>query len=316
MFCKACGAKMEDSHLVCQMCGTKKGAGKAFCEHCGTVRQVGVSFCQECGNKFVDDENAAPVQSASVPVSQQTPAQQFQSASTQDNSQYMPAKKFCRSCGAQVMNTDKVCSTCGVKVGEGVSYCPHCAAPVANPQAIACTSCGMSLKEPFDAGEYFKKFADNFTNVFKNNDILTIILDYGGYLMSFLTFIFSFLPVIYIYVFGFSESYSAYSLVPFCGILFLLAFLFSVARFVPHVDDFINKNEKIGPFAIFVAPALMLLSIVILALNVMNASAAYFTYKTVSCGFTFWGVLLIIFVLAAVSASVFSFLRKKGIVKF
>ena len=62
MFCKACGAKMEDSHLVCQMCGTKKGAGKAFCEHCGTVRQVGVSFCQECGNKFVDDENAAPVQ--------------------------------------------------------------------------------------------------------------------------------------------------------------------------------------------------------------------------------------------------------------
>ncbi len=319
MYCKACGAAIEDSHVCCQMCGTKKGVGKAFCESCGAVRQVGMAFCQECGAKFNDDDQAeASAAGASVPVSQQTTAQQFQSAAQQDNSQYMPAKKFCRNCGGQVMNNQAICTKCGVKVGEGNSYCPHCAAPVANPQAIACTSCGMSLKEPFNVSKYFKQYADNFTNIFKDNDVLTLLLDYGAYLVSFVTFILSLLPIIYISVVGYSYSYSAFTLVPFCGFLFLLAFLVSAARFVPHVDEFIKNNEKLGKFYIFLTPGLMLLSTLILILNVLNGSAAAssYVYVAASCGFTFWGVLLIIFVLAAVAASVLSYLRKENIIKF
>ena len=193
-----------------------------------------------------------------------TPAQQFQSAATQNNADYMPAKKFCRSCGAQVMNTDNVCSKCGVKVGEGSSFCPHCAAPINNPQQVVCTSCGMSLKNTFDVTSYLKQFADNFTKIFKDNDVLTLILDWGSYLASFLIFILSVLPTCYVSatVFGVtaSENFNTwYS--PLGGFLFLLAFLVSIARFVPHVDEFIKKNEVINKFCIFVVPGLSVIAL-------------------------------------------------------
>lgn len=324
MYCKSCGAAMDPSHLVCQMCGVKKGLGRAFCENCGSVRQVGTAFCQECGFKFVDDVQAEQGYAApSVPLSQQTPAQQFESAAVQNNSQYMPAKKFCRNCGGQVMNTQAICTRCGVKVGQGTSFCPHCAAPVANPQAIACTSCGMSLKEPFNASAYFQQFADNFTNIFKDNDVLTLLLDYGAYLASFLTFILSLLPIAYVSVsvLGYSSSQDFNSWFnPFCGFLFLLAFLVSVARFVPHVDNFIKGNALVNKFAVFVVPALMLVSMLLITISILSGAGAGFAASTVyasaGCGFTFWGVLLILVVLASVAASVLSYLRKQGIVKF
>ena len=319
MYCKSCGAAMDESFLVCQMCGIKKGAGKAFCEKCGAVRQFGAEFCQECGNKFVDEEAAVDASAASVPYAQQTPAQQFESGASQNQSEYyMPAKKFCRSCGAQVMNNQVVCTKCGVKVGEGRSFCPHCAAPVANPEAVACVSCGMSLKEPINVGNYVNQFADNFTEIFKKNDVLTLLLDYGANFASFLTMLLSMLPIIYIYVIGYTESFSAFRVDAFTGILFILAFLVSVARFVPHVDDLLRKNLNIGKYYVFVTPGLMLLSTLILVIRVLSgaAGASAYTYVLASVGFTFWGVLLILVVLAAVAASVLSFLRHEGIIKF
>ncbi len=316
-YCKSCGSAMEDSHLICQNCGTKKGLGTAFCDKCGAVRQVGMAFCQECGNQL-NDQPAAPT-AGSVPYAQQNAYQQNASVASQDNSQYLPPKKYCRNCGSQVMNNQAICTKCGVKVGTGNSYCMHCAAPVANPQAVACTSCGMSLKPPFDIGKYVNQFVENFTNIFKTNDIVGLLLDYGAHFISVLTFIFSLLPCIYIYVLGYSETYSVFSLVPLCGILFILALLVSVARFVPHVDDFITKNQQqFGKFYVFLTPALMVLSALILIINVINGAAAgaSYIYINVSCGFTFFGVLLLILVFVAAGASVLSFLRKEGIVKF
>lgn len=322
MFCKSCGAKMEDNHVVCQMCGTKKGEGRAFCENCGSVRQYGMAFCQECGFKFVDVESSEPAQTT-APYAQQTPAQQFQSGSQQDQSQYMPEKKFCRGCGAQVMNTDKICSKCGVKVGEGKAFCPHCAAPIPSPDASVCVTCGKPLKEAFDVASYGKKFADNFTNIFKDNDVLSIILDWGSYLASFVIFILSFLPTCYVSVslFGISssESFSVW-FSPFAGFLFLLAFLVSIARFVPHVDDFIKSNEVLNRFAVFAVPGLSLIALGLVTISILSGAAAGFSasnaYASAGAGFTFWGILLIIFVLASVAAAVFSFLRKEGKVKF
>ena len=323
MYCKSCGAKMEDSHVACQMCGIKKGVGKAFCENCGSVRQFGMLFCQECGFKFVDDENAQQAVNTSVPISQQTPAQQFQSAATQNNSDYMPAKKYCRNCGSQVMNTDNVCSKCGVKVGEGSLFCPHCAAAINNPQQVVCTSCGMSLKNTFNASSYFKQFADNFTNIFKDNDVLTLILDWGSYLASFVIFILSVLPTCYVSatLFGvtaFENFNTWYS--PLGGFLFLLSFLVSIARFVPHVDDFIKKNEVVNKFCIFVVPGLSVIALGFVTIGIFSGAMAGFAassaYASASAGFTFWGILLILFVLASAVAAVLSFLRKQGKVKF
>ena len=82
MFCKNCGAHMEDSYNVCQNCGTRKGLGVAFCDKCGAVRQAGMAFCQNCGAKMEDTPVASQ---ASTPYSQQTTAQQFQSNASVNN---------------------------------------------------------------------------------------------------------------------------------------------------------------------------------------------------------------------------------------
>lgn len=323
MYCKSCGAAMEDSFLACQMCGVKRGIGRAFCEKCGSVRQFGADFCEECGNKFSDDDQqAAPV--TNVPISQQTPAQQFESAAAMNNSQFMPEKKFCRNCGSQVMSTQAVCTKCGVKVGDGKAFCPHCGAAVTNPEQIACTSCGMSLKSVFNVGDYLNKFANNFTDSFKDKDVLTILLDYGAYLLSFLTFIFSFLPCCFVsvYLFGVSssESFSIWNMSGFCGFLYLLAFLVSIARFVPHVDDFINNNQQLGKYYIFIVPGLMLISLAFSTISVVAGAAGGAMASTAlggaSAGYNFLGILLIIFVLAACAASILSFLRKEGKINF
>ncbi|MBR2177481.1 MAG: hypothetical protein IJ861_11150 [Clostridia bacterium] len=321
MYCKSCGSFMEDTFNVCQNCGTKKGEGASFCDKCGAIRQVGTAFCQECGNQLNDQ----PVSSAqaSTPYSQQTTAQQFQSQAQADSSQYLPPKKYCRNCGKQVMNNQVICTACGVKVGEGKAFCPHCAAPVSNPEAAACLSCGMSLKPSFDIPGFFKKFADNFTGIFApGTDIKVTLLDYGAILLSALVFIFALLPSITVSVsfFGITESESAsiFQISGFAGFLLVLALLVSIARFVPFVDDFIKNNAKIGKYYVLVAPALMVLGVGIVTIAVLRygaaaavASAGY-SYADVSCYFNVLGWILIIFVLAAAGSAVLSFLRKEG----
>ena len=139
----------------------------------------------------------------------------------------------------------------------------------------------------------------------------------------FLIYILSVLPKCYIFatVFGVqaSDNFNTwYS--PLGGFLFLLAFLVSIARFVPHVDDFIKSNEVLNRFAVFAVPGLSLIALGLVTISILSGAAAGFSasnaYASAGAGFTFWGILLIIFVLASVAAAVFSFLRKEGKVKF
>ncbi len=323
MFCKNCGAHMEDSYNVCQNCGTRKGLGVAFCDKCGAVRQAGMAFCQNCGAKMEDTPVASQ---ASTPYSQQTTAQQFQSNASVNNQQYMPAKLYCRNCGKQMMNNQAICTACGVKKGDGNSFCPHCAAPVSNPQQVACTSCGMSLVKAFDFGAYINEFGKNFASVF-SGDILGNLLEYGANLLSFLTFVFSFLPCVTFTVsaFGYSESdlHNIYYLSGFGGFLFLVAFLFSIARFVPHVKNFIESNEMFKKFAVFVTPALMVVGFIFtligLILGNIGASIGSAAYAGLAKGivyYNFLGWIFIIFILASVVSAILCFLRKQGVVKF
>ena len=314
MFCKSCGSHMDDSFNVCQNCGTKKGEGSAFCDKCGAIRQAGMAFCQECGSKF-DAPQAVPA----APVVNTAP----QSVASMNQSNYLPPKKFCRNCGKQVMNSQAICTACGVKVGDGKSFCPHCGASVQNPEQIACTSCGMSLKKNFDANGYFGKFADNFTKLFRTGtDIKVTLLDYGSMLLSFVIFILCLLPsiTISVTVLGYKESssISVFSISGFAGTLIVLALLVSIARFVPHVDDFINNNPTIGRFYVLAVPALTLigLGVVVIAVLRYGAAAAVtswsYSYADVYCGFNVLGWILIIFAVASIGAGVLSFLRKEG----
>lgn len=49
MFCKNCGAPMDDNAAVCIKCGVQKGGGASFCPNCGNATAPGAAVCLNCG---------------------------------------------------------------------------------------------------------------------------------------------------------------------------------------------------------------------------------------------------------------------------
>lgn len=68
MFCKNCGAMLQENANVCTQCGAPTGAGNQYCFHCGQLTG-GSPFCAKCGAP----QNAAPGQppAYSAPVNGQ-----------------------------------------------------------------------------------------------------------------------------------------------------------------------------------------------------------------------------------------------------
>ncbi len=49
MYCKNCGAEMNDIQDVCLKCGVRKGKGDSYCQNCGSQVLPGAEFCIGCG---------------------------------------------------------------------------------------------------------------------------------------------------------------------------------------------------------------------------------------------------------------------------
>ncbi len=49
MFCKNCGAQMDDNAVVCVRCGAARGVGTAFCFNCGQPLLPNAAVCTHCG---------------------------------------------------------------------------------------------------------------------------------------------------------------------------------------------------------------------------------------------------------------------------
>lgn len=49
MYCKNCGAQMDEMAAVCVNCGTAKGVGAAYCQNCGKEVAPGAAVCLSCG---------------------------------------------------------------------------------------------------------------------------------------------------------------------------------------------------------------------------------------------------------------------------
>lgn len=64
MFCKNCGAQMNDNAVVCVKCGCQKGVGANFCPNCGQQVTPGAAVCLHCGVAL----GAAPNQGYGAPA--------------------------------------------------------------------------------------------------------------------------------------------------------------------------------------------------------------------------------------------------------
>ena len=49
MFCKNCGAQLNDNAAFCTTCGAAVGAGTRFCPNCGLEVAPGAAVCVRCG---------------------------------------------------------------------------------------------------------------------------------------------------------------------------------------------------------------------------------------------------------------------------
>lgn len=49
MYCRNCGAQMNDNQAICIKCGVKAGEGKSFCSNCGKPVNENADICLSCG---------------------------------------------------------------------------------------------------------------------------------------------------------------------------------------------------------------------------------------------------------------------------
>lgn len=49
MYCKNCGAEMNDNQAICLKCGVKVGEGNSFCPNCGNPISPEADVCMNCG---------------------------------------------------------------------------------------------------------------------------------------------------------------------------------------------------------------------------------------------------------------------------
>lgn len=63
MYCKNCGAQMNDNAAFCVNCGAAAGQGTGFCANCGNQVAPGAAVCLKCGaavnNVVVPNANGA-----------------------------------------------------------------------------------------------------------------------------------------------------------------------------------------------------------------------------------------------------------------
>ncbi len=49
MYCKNCGAEINENAAACMTCGFAKGNGDKFCSNCGKEINPGAAICTACG---------------------------------------------------------------------------------------------------------------------------------------------------------------------------------------------------------------------------------------------------------------------------
>ncbi len=49
MYCKNCGAELNENAVACMTCGFGKGTGDKFCANCGKELNPGAVICVNCG---------------------------------------------------------------------------------------------------------------------------------------------------------------------------------------------------------------------------------------------------------------------------
>lgn len=53
MYCRTCGAKMNDNATICVKCGCKRFVGNNFCPVCGSRTSAEQKICTKCQSKLV-----------------------------------------------------------------------------------------------------------------------------------------------------------------------------------------------------------------------------------------------------------------------
>lgn len=52
MYCRNCGAQLNEGAVVCLNCGVSAGAGNKFCPHCGAQPDPLAVICVKCGRQL------------------------------------------------------------------------------------------------------------------------------------------------------------------------------------------------------------------------------------------------------------------------
>ena len=66
MYCKNCGAELNENAAVCLKCGVNANVGNRFCKNCGASVEPNAAVCLSCGSAISNQNTAAGTKSKIV----------------------------------------------------------------------------------------------------------------------------------------------------------------------------------------------------------------------------------------------------------
>ena len=194
---------------------------------------------------------------------------------------------YCKSCGMLMSEITDTCSFCGTEVGDGSTFCASCGS-VRHIEMDHCPECGSVFsdqdvvfampdhhtgdKQTTGSEDVTAVSRGNITGIIGKSGYPDIIFDYGPYFLSVVILILSFLPCVNIYT-DLEQSVSGIFSITFLGgFLIILAFLLSVARLVPAINNIITEKPRIRRYYILTVPTFQSISVVILFLHLFFGS--------------------------------------------
>ena len=66
MYCRTCGAEMNENQEVCLSCGVPKNIGKGFCPNCGKEVPENATICLGCGISLAAQKKEEPAAASSA----------------------------------------------------------------------------------------------------------------------------------------------------------------------------------------------------------------------------------------------------------
>ena len=154
MYCKRCGAQIDDDSNFCWKCGqdVRRNADSATmcCKHCGAKIDGDSTYCCECGQYAAHGEDVGSIYCKHCGVKIESDCSYCYACGKAVVPRGSVPTMYCKHCGVEIDKDSTFCFKCGKNVkrqaGTPMLYCKHCGLLI-DEDSVFCNKCGGKKKK-------------------------------------------------------------------------------------------------------------------------------------------------------------------------